>query len=207
WVEFTKLKWKTAQELIKKCKQNICKTGYLLKSRGLKLLTQAQTGLLVIVWQKNINTPLVNIGLSPANLLQSRILKTKLLIKDIQNKKISININEKMKENQSNQKKKYFDNKGTIIEVVFEEKEKIWLQDKVNKTWSEATPRCYLLRDSRGRELRRNIIFMRKRKTVSLEFEEEEVKGDGDVISKKVRTSERTKKKPERLIIAYHLIL
>jgi len=48
--------------------------------------------------------------------------------------------------------------------------------------------------------LRRNIVFIRKRKTVSLEFEEEEVKGDEDVTSKEVRKSERIKKKPERLI-------
>jgi len=43
-----------------------------------------------------------------------------------------------MKENQLKQKK-YFDNKGTIKEVVFEEKEKVWLQDKFKKIWSEAT--------------------------------------------------------------------
>lgn len=51
------------------------------------------------------NTPLVNIGLSPANILQNRMLRTKLPIKDIQVKKINININEKIKENQLKQKK------------------------------------------------------------------------------------------------------
>ncbi|KAF0765586.1 Uncharacterized protein FWK35_00006032 [Aphis craccivora] len=250
WVEVTKLKWKTAQELIKKCKKIFARLGIpsvlivdnmpfnshkfklFAKEWGIEIintspnypvsngLAEKYVGIIKKMIKKCSetnndiedyllnyrNTPLVNMGLSPANLLQSRILRTKLPIKDIQNKKISININKKMKENQLNQKK-YFDKKGTIKEVAFEEKEKIWLQDKLNKTWSEATvikklkwPRCYLVRDSRGRELRRNIIFMRKRKTVSLEFEEEEVKGDEDVISKKVRTSERTKKKPDRLV-------
>ncbi len=70
-------------------------------------------------------------------------------------------------------------------------------------------PRCYLVKDSKGRELRRNIIFLRKRKTISLEFEEEEDKEMTDVVmtnnhnvsdTDKIRRSERTSKKPDRLI-------
>lgn len=37
-----------------------------------------------------------------------------------------------MIENQNNQKK-YFDKKGTAKETVFEENEKIWLQNKLKK--------------------------------------------------------------------------
>lgn len=59
------------------------------------------------------------------------------------------------------------------------------MQDKFNKTWSEATivkklnlPRCYLIRDKRGRELKRNIIFLRKKRTLSLELDEESDEDD-----------------------------
>jgi len=51
------------------------------------------------------NTPLVNIGMSSAGLLQKRMLRTKLPIKDIQAKNMNINVREKMIENQKNQKK------------------------------------------------------------------------------------------------------
>jgi len=69
-------------------------------------------------------------------------------------------------------------------------------------------PRCYLVRDEKGKLLRRNIFFLRKRKTFSLEFEEEEDKDMTDVVMTnnhdvsnidKIR-SERTSKKPDRLI-------
>lgn len=86
-----------------------------------------------------------------------------------------------MIENQITQKR-YFDQKGTVKEMLFEEGEKVWLQDKFNKTWNVATivkrlelPRCYLARDEKGKLLRRNIIFLRKRKTLSLEVD---VEGD-----------------------------
>jgi len=45
------------------------------------------------------NTPLVNIGLSPADLIQNRILRTKLPIKNVLVKNMDINIKEKVIEN------------------------------------------------------------------------------------------------------------
>lgn len=75
---------------------------------------------------------------------------------------------------------------------MFVENEKVWVQDKFKKTWSEATivkklnlPRCYLIRDKRGRELRRNVIFLRKNRTLSLELDEESEEENDEHIREK----------------------
>ncbi|KAF0739490.1 Uncharacterized protein FWK35_00028159 [Aphis craccivora] len=201
WVEISKLKWKTATELSKKCKKIFARFGIpniliadnkpfnrvqfrsFAKEWGFQInntspnhpmsngLSEKYVGLVIKMIKKcketndeledylltYRNTPLVNVGQSPANLIQNRMI-----------------------ENQNTQKR-YFDQKGTLKEMLFEVGEKVWLQDKFNETWNVATiikklelPRCYLVRDEKGKLLRRNIFFLRKRKTFNLEFEEEE---------------------------------
>lgn len=158
------------------------------------------------------NIPLENIGQSPSNLVQNRVLKTKLPIRTMQVDKNN-KIQEKKIENQET-RKRYFDQKGTVKEMVFEEGEKVWLQDKFNKTWNVATiikkleiPRCYLVRDEKGKLLKRNIFFLRKRKTLSLEVdveggdrEEREIKNEKIITVEKVRRTERQSIKPDRLM-------
>lgn len=77
-----------------------------------------------------------------------------------------------MIENQNTQER-YFDLKGMVKEMLFEEGEKLWLQDKFNKTWNVATiikklelPRCYLVRDEKVVE--EKYFLPQKKKNVKL---------------------------------------
>ena len=213
WVEVSKLKWKTAQEIIKKCKKIFGRFGIpsvliadnvpfnslqfkiFSKDWGIEIqnsspnyprsngLAEKYVGIVKNMFKKcketnselvsylinYRNTPLVKIGLSPANLLQNRKIRTKLPIKEPMLENNLQTIKDIMEENQKNQKH-YFDKNATKVEKMFVENEKVWVQDKFKKTWSEATiikklnlPRCYLIRDKRGRELRRNVIFLKKK--------------------------------------------
>lgn len=181
WVEVSKLKWKTATELIKKCKKVFARFGIpsimiadnmpfnsvqfrsFAKQWGFQInntspnhpmsngLSEKYVGLVKKMIKKckktndeleyylltYRNTPLVNIGQLPANLIQNRVLKTKLPIRTMQVDKNNL-IQVKMIENQYTQKR-YFDQKGTVKEMLFEVGEKVWLQNKFNKTWSVAT--------------------------------------------------------------------
>lgn len=218
WVEVCKLKWKTAQEISKKCKKVFASFGIpsvfvadnmpfnsiqfraFAKEWGIQInnsspnypvsngLVEKYVGIIQNFLKKcndtndefenyllsYRNTPLMNISKSPANLLQNRILKTKLPIKIRMDENDTKLIKQKMVKNQVTQKM-YFDSKGTVEETDYKEGEQVWLQNKFNKTWSEARvikkldlPRCYLVKDNSGKELRRNIIFMRKKENAKL---------------------------------------
>lgn len=128
WVEISKLKWKTATELSKKCKKIFARFGIpniliadnkpfnrvqfrsFAKEWGFQInntspnhpmsngLSEKYVGLVIKMIKKcketndeledylltYRNTPLVNVGQSPANLIQNRVLKTKLPMRTMQ---------------------------------------------------------------------------------------------------------------------------
>jgi len=66
-----------------------------------------------------------------------------------------------------------------------------------------------LVRDEKGKLVRRNIFFLRKRKTLSLEVdvegdkvnrEEREMNDEKIITGEKLRRTERQSKKPDRLM-------
>lgn len=125
WVEVSKLKWKTAKEIIKKCKKIFARFGIpsiliadnmpfnsyqfrlFAKEWGMEInnsspnypvingLAEKYVGIIKRIMKKcgetsgeiedflfnYRNTPLANIGLSPANLIQNTILKNKITYK------------------------------------------------------------------------------------------------------------------------------
>ena len=116
------------------------------------------------------NSIISTLGYSPAQLLQSRILRSKLPINlsNLKPKLMPESVLTKMKENQCRQKEWY--DKNAIKESQFEKGENVLVQDIFKKTWHPAiivdkcsTPRSYLVRLCETNNLlRRNTRFIKK---------------------------------------------
>jgi len=116
------------------------------------------------------NTPIAGVGYSPAQMLQSRELRTKLVWVDSKNFKPKIVYPEKNNIKYKEQQKQWYD-RGSKSVSDFSEKQKIWCQDKFSKEWFEAEivkklkqPRSYLVKMNNKSELvRRNSQFLKPR--------------------------------------------
>ncbi|CAI6348455.1 unnamed protein product [Macrosiphum euphorbiae] len=131
------------------------------------------------------NAPITGLQCTPAQLLQSREVRSKMNV--VHRKKlfkpVIQNCVEKMRD--SKRKQALYYNRGANINIsCFEEGEKVYMQDKWTKNWHEGKiikklkePRSYLVKDRNGRMLRRNTSFLKKigiRKQIRVEGEREE---------------------------------
>lgn len=112
------------------------------------------------------NTEIVGVGLSPAQLLMGRKLKTKLPVTNISlNPENIVNVYNKLLNKQSNAKK-YYDrnckvgNEFSSGESVTMQRDKVWVPAEINRPAN--TPRSYIVRDEEGKEYRRNSTHIRR---------------------------------------------
>jgi len=118
----------------------------------------------------NRNTPIVGVGYSPAQMFQSRELRTQLVWVDSKNFKPKIVYPEKNNIKYKEQQKQWYD-RGSKTVSDFGEKQKIWCQDKFSKERFEAEivkklkqPRSYLVKMNNKSELaRKNSQFLKPR--------------------------------------------
>ncbi|KAL1446513.1 hypothetical protein WDU94_015619 [Cyamophila willieti] len=117
------------------------------------------------------NTPIVTLGYSPAELLQSRKLRDNLPIvssqlepKDVE----QTEVREKMMRNIENQAKYY--NRGTRELPRLKPGDNVWMKDPKSSCWSKgqiseegSSPRSYWVQPEDGGALRRNSRFLRKK--------------------------------------------
>lgn len=116
------------------------------------------------------STPVVSMGLSPSQLLQGRVLKSKLPVDDNLLKPLAQPNLEQQIEIVKNKSKQIYDKGSKLREVKFVPCEEVLVQDKFSKIWEKATivkklemlPRCYLVKNSKGNIVRRNQIFIKK---------------------------------------------
>ncbi|KAF0710957.1 Uncharacterized protein FWK35_00037749, partial [Aphis craccivora] len=115
------------------------------------------------------NAPVAGLTWSLAQMLQSRVLRSKT--NSINKKILNPTVVDCSEENkiQKLKQKDWYDKTATYVEKEFKPNEHIMLQDKFTKLWSKAVvlnktkwPRSYLVKDEKGKILRRNTIFMRK---------------------------------------------
>lgn len=117
------------------------------------------------------NSPISNLEVSPAQLLNSRHLRSKIPMREelLKPKLVEDSIYEKMIETQKAQKSHY-DRKSLNREDSFTEGQEVWVQDVFNKTWDEGViekklqqPRSYLVSIKDKGIKRRNNRFIKKR--------------------------------------------
>lgn len=125
------------------------------------------------------NAPVAGLTWSPAQMLQSRVLRSKT--NSINKKILNPTVVDCSAENKKQKLKQteWYDKTATYVEKEFKPNEHIMLQDKFTKLWSKAVvlnktkwPRSYLVKDEKGKILRRNIIFMRKVSSYDLDLNE-----------------------------------
>lgn len=154
------------------------------------------------------NSPVAGLEYSPAQILMSRGLRSKIpyKVENLKPKVIYKNAHNLLIHNKNKMSEHY--NKASIkTNIQYKKNDKVWVQDIRNKLWSEgliikSLPlRSYLIRmNKNGRVIRRNDIFIKKYKSYqTLErddeyMNEEEKKGEGIY----VRRSERERKVPVR---------
>lgn len=113
------------------------------------------------------NTPLKDIGLSPAQLMLSRRIKTKIPCVDSQlkPKNFDVNVKAKLTAKRSNCKSWYDKNCKPLPnlepnESVLVQKGKTWEPGQIVRSY--ITPRSFIVKQNDGREVRRNRIHLRK---------------------------------------------
>lgn len=116
------------------------------------------------------NAPITGLQCTPAQLLQSRELRSKINVVHRKElfKPIIQNCVEKMMD--SKRKQALYYNRGANKNIsCFEEGEEVYIQDKFTKNWHDGIiikklnePRSYLVKDKYGRTLRRNTSFLKK---------------------------------------------
>ncbi|KAK9701411.1 hypothetical protein QE152_g30612 [Popillia japonica] len=116
------------------------------------------------------STPVANLGVSPAELMMSRNIRTKIPIHDNFLIPKIVNRKDKMIENQ-NKQKEFYNSKARAKDIEFSENEKIMAWDINRKIWEKATvikqlhePRSYLIKNLNGNIIRRNIKYLTKGK-------------------------------------------
>jgi len=148
------------------------------------------------------NAPVAGLTWSPAQMLQSRVLRSKT--NSINKKILNPTVVDCSAENkkQKLKQKEWYDKTATYVEKEFKPNEHIMLQDKFTKLWSKAVvlnktkwPRSYLVKDEKGKILRRNTIFMRKVSSYDLDLNEsdDEVIVNDELNKKEVEKVEKQK--------------
>lgn len=148
------------------------------------------------------NAPVAGLTWSLAQMLQSRVLRSKT--NSINKKILNPTVVDCSEENkiQKLKQKDWYDKTATYVEKEFKLNEHIMLQDKFTKLWSKAVvlnktkwPRSYLVKDEKGKILRRNTIFMRKVSSYDLDLNEsdDEVIVNDEVNKKEVEKVEKQK--------------
>lgn len=139
------------------------------------------------------NSPVAGLSCSPSQMLQSRELRTtinSLNKKIFKPKVVDCSLENKIKKLKQ---KKWYDRSASSEEKEFRANEQVMIQDKLSKLWSKAMvvsktkwPRSYLVKDEKGKILRRNTIFMRKFSKCDLDLDEgeEEIKNDQKEVEK-----------------------
>jgi len=122
------------------------------------------------------NTPVAGLKMSPAQLLMSRNLRSKLPIQEKWLKPVLINedVHKEMNNNQHKQKI-YYDKRAKSTVHEYKEGEEVLVQNMFSHEWEKAVvekkldvPRSYLIRLNRNdRVLRRNTIHMKKIKNIN----------------------------------------
>ena len=91
---------------------------------------------LIAIYNYN-NIPLVDIDLSPSQLLNNRRMRTKIIMKDsLLKPKLNHNLCEKFKKKQN--KTKIYYNRNAYVRDEFDVNQKVWVQ-LLNKTWSKGS--------------------------------------------------------------------
>lgn len=114
------------------------------------------------------NYPLKGTKCSPAEILFSRKLRTKLPITKSQLKpKVQTDIKTKLQQNQ--QKQKYYYDRQAVERPQLNTGDTALLRNPINNTWRKViveskckTPRSYIVKDKYGNQYRRNSSFLRK---------------------------------------------
>lgn len=112
------------------------------------------------------NTPLTGLMVSPAELLQNRLLRSSLPVSNyLLNTKPCID-NDTI-QNKRRVNKKYYD-RNAFVRREFSKGDSVMIRNNFEKCWVPGeivdvsdTPRSYFVRDNRGRVLRRNSSFLR----------------------------------------------
>jgi len=148
------------------------------------------------------NAPVAGLPWSPAQMLQSRMLRSKT--NSLNKKILSPNVVDCSEENKLKQlkQKNWYDKTATNAQQEFKPNENIMLQNKFSKLWSKAVvlsktnwPRSYLVKDEKGKILRRNTKFMKKVSSydLSLGGSDDEIVSDDEKNKKEVVKFENQK--------------
>ncbi|CAI6370722.1 unnamed protein product [Macrosiphum euphorbiae] len=148
------------------------------------------------------NAPVAGLPWSPAQMLQSRMLRSKT--NSLNKKILSPNVEDCSEENKLKKlkQKKWYDKTATNVQQEFKPNENIMLQNKFSKLWSKAVvlsktnwPRSYLVKDEKGKILRRNTKFMKKVSSydLSLGGSDDEIGSDDEKNKKEVVKFENQK--------------
>lgn len=154
------------------------------------------------------NSPVGGLNFSPAQILMSRRLRTKLPYK-MEDLKPKVLCDEAYKLIRKGKDKltKYYNKTSLNNNIEFMTGEKVWIQDVKSKLWSEGSIvktlplRSYLVKmDKNNRVVRRNDIFIKKVKTFQRLDKEDEIKETLNEKKEEVvlRKSQRKKKVPDR---------
>jgi hypothetical protein len=168
------------------------------------------------------NTPISGLQYSPAQLLQSRELRSTMLVDKSKFKPKVVLCRDKII--QIKEKQKYFYDKAAKKGVeTFVEGQLVYVQDKFNKTWSEGEilkklqePRSYLVKIKSGNRRRRNVQWLKKRtqneyddfgkfgnNEYVTETENENIKSDTETVNNETENEidrGRVIKKPKRYL-------
>lgn len=159
------------------------------------------------------NSPVSNLKYSPAQLLSSRILRSKFPI-DKNNLKPNLVENEEVsKAIRKNQKQQqtFYNRNSKKTTTSFNIGDKVWLQNFQNKRWEKAiiikllnTPRSYLIKTENKKYYRRNVKFLKRRNNfIKYDFELENENRNNERGSlnteDNLRRSSRIKRTPKRL--------
>lgn len=165
-------------------------------------------------------TTVPSLGISPAEALMNRVLRTKIPIRDSNlTSRVQASLHNRLKQNQ-NRYKKWHDRRGNRQANQYNENENVVVQDK--KTWKpgiivnkDISPRSYWIMTDTGNIIRRNethirksynepliqrpLNYMEKDFSMEGERENEEVQNPNNTNNMALRRSNRVTHKPSRL--------
>lgn len=121
------------------------------------------------------NSPVANLDVSPSELLNSRLMRSRIPMREdlLKPRVVPVEVYQKMIENQTQQKFQY-NKTSRKCEESFSKGEPVWVQDSLHGSWEEGevieklqAPRSYLIKMKNGSIRRRNEIHLRKRKVTN----------------------------------------
>ncbi|XP_050533909.1 uncharacterized protein K02A2.6-like [Daktulosphaira vitifoliae] len=124
------------------------------------------------------NTPVAGLSYSPAQLLQSRELRSTLIVKDNNLKPNVVECYDEMLKNKQKQKE-WYDKTAKFNNYEFREGHLVYVQDKFKKVWEPGTiikklkyPRSFLIKLLTGSVIRRNVKWLKRRRNIEI-YEED----------------------------------